>query len=116
MHKPTHEDINNAALGIFARQIDLTKPLLLKETIKQSFTAAEAFYEIMQDRAPTGSKKMEAEIQQGMNSNKGPIAIIKDLRVSTGLGLKEAKDIVDSYKKKQKITWDSNTKTWNAEF
>lgn len=116
MHKPTYEDINNAALGIFARQIDLSKPLLLKETITRSFQAAEAFYEEMDIRVPSGNKQTEAAIQKLMNEGKSPIFIIKEVRAATGLGLKEAKDLLDTYRAKQKIEFDTNTKSWHAKF
>lgn len=112
MPKPTNDDINNTALGIFARHVNLKEPLFIKEAVRLSFIAAEAFYKEIESRIPNTSTVVTEQIDYLIKKHENRITIIKEVRNITGLGLKEAKDLIDEYTDKEGFVWNNSTRIW----
>ena len=112
MPKWTEEDVNNAALGIYARQVDLNSPLLFPNIAQRSFRAATMFYEEMDKRTPKVEDVATDVIRLNINKGLGKIGIIKEVRAATGQGLKEAKETVDKYILEKGYSWDGTQSQW----
>lgn len=101
-------DVQNAALGIYCRQVDITSPLFFKEQAQRAFQAAEAFYQELDARKPDSSTSLTSLMDQLIKEGRNKIHIIKEVRAASGQGLKEAKDMVDDYVEKKGYLWYNN--------
>lgn len=96
---PVDLSIEQVASLIYAHQVDLRVPILHEELANKAFEAAIRFKKVADaNQEKYYEDKFKVAREQLASGNR--IAAIKEVRTATGLGLKEAKDMVDKWVEK----------------